>query len=100
MFTSSNDELFYAVAVPDAHMIKHIREHNAKENKEVVDISLDIGFPIGAKPSGLEEAEAESDVRMVITPFDFQAGYNSDTCFKFKMHAVSAGDKRSIRYIL
>ncbi|KAJ2963582.1 hypothetical protein NQZ79_g1420 [Umbelopsis isabellina] len=52
------------VAVPDLHMIRHIREHNAKENKEVVDISLDVGFPIGAKPSGLEVAEAESDVRM------------------------------------
>ncbi|KAG2175722.1 hypothetical protein INT43_001369 [Umbelopsis isabellina] len=58
----------------------HIREHNAKENKEVVDISLNIGFPIGAKPSGLEEAETESDVRM--------------------MHAVSTGDKRSIKYLL
>lgn len=89
-----------AVAVPDLHMIRHIREHNAKENKEVVDISLDVGFPIGAKPSGLEVAEAESDVRMVITLFDIQAGYNSDTYFKFKMHAISAGDKRSIKYIL
>jgi hypothetical protein len=82
------------------HTIRHIREHSARENKEVVDISLDVGFPIGAKLGSLEQAEVESDVRMVITPFDIQqAGYNSDTvynlldafCFywrqtKYKLH--------------
>ncbi|KAM3588676.1 hypothetical protein VKS41_001117 [Umbelopsis sp. WA50703] len=63
------------VVVPDVHTIRHIREHSARENKEVVDISLDVGFPIGAKLGSLEQAEVESDVRMVITPFEIQLGY-------------------------
>jgi hypothetical protein len=35
------------------------------QNKEVIGISSAVGFPISIKPIGLDQAEIESDVRMV-----------------------------------
>jgi hypothetical protein len=43
------------------------------ENKEVIGISSAVGFPIGAKPAGLDESESESDVRLVIIQMEIES---------------------------
>lgn len=63
--------LLQAPTLPSESTMKHKRERTLQENKETLGISTTVGFPISMKPSGYEEAETESDVRMVKWNLDF-----------------------------
>ncbi|KAG2186671.1 hypothetical protein INT44_002895 [Umbelopsis vinacea] len=54
-----------APTLPSESILKHRRERTLQENKDTLGISTTVGFPISMKPSGYEEAETESDVRMI-----------------------------------
>jgi len=51
--------------LPSESTLRQYREQNTKQNKEVIEISSTIGFPISGKPTGLQESESEMDIQMI-----------------------------------
>lgn len=66
--------------LPSESTLRQYREQNTKQNKEVIEISSTIGFPISGKPTGLQESESEMDIQMVLQ-FDAHGVSSPRLCY-------------------
>lgn len=73
------------------------------QNKEVIGISSAVGFPISIKPIGLDQAEIESDVRMVkmglLCGMAFRVSFNFIALLVQQIQQLQPNDKSRISYI-